>query len=192
MPKNSHQLISFLFCCYPNSTTFGVDIFVMIRLCVKCGHDRKENKRSVISKLYRAQCQIKVIMHLLVLDHNEFQSIRQKSVYTDMTVSLTEKYCRLWIKRFYLHKCEFYRRVIAMLWSMHYHPYWLCALSSFEKTLLKYFNFINVTLTTCLVWWLARLTVIQEVPGSIPGYTLEIFLEVKLKIPNEEHFFKTR
>ena len=32
--------------------------------------------------------------------------------------------------------------------------------------------------TTCLVSWLARLTVIQEVPGSIPGYTLEIFLEV--------------
>ena len=27
----------------------------------------------------------------------------------------------------------------------------------------------------CLVWWLARLTAIQEVPGSIPGYTLEIF-----------------
>ena len=25
---------------------------------------------------------------------------------------------------------------------------------------------------------LARLTAIQEVPGSIPGYTLEIFLEV--------------
>ena len=24
----------------------------------------------------------------------------------------------------------------------------------------------------------ARLTAIQEVPGSIPGYTLEIFLEV--------------
>ena len=23
--------------------------------------------------------------------------------------------------------------------------------------------------------WLARLTVIQDVPGSIPGYTLEIF-----------------
>ena len=31
---------------------------------------------------------------------------------------------------------------------------------------------------TCLIWRLARLTVIQEVPGSIPGYTLEIFLEV--------------
>ena len=75
----------------------------------------------------------KVIMHLLVLDHNEFQSIRQKSVYTDMTISLTEKYCRLWIKRFYLHKREFYRRVIAMLWSMHYHPYRLCAQSSYEK-----------------------------------------------------------
>ena len=25
---------------------------------------------------------------------------------------------------------------------------------------------------------LARLTAIQEVPGSIPGYTLEVFLEV--------------
>ena len=32
--------------------------------------------------------------------------------------------------------------------------------------------------TACLVWWLARLTAIQEVPGLIPGYTLEIFLEV--------------
>ena len=26
------------------------------------------------------------------------------------------------------------------------------------------------------VQWLARLTANQEVPGSIPGYTLEIFL----------------
>ena len=33
-------------------------------------------------------------------------------------------------------------------------------------------------LTTCLVWWLARLSVIQDVPGSIPGYTLQILLEV--------------
>ena len=53
-----------------------------------------------------------------------------------MILSLTEKYHELWIKRFYVQKCEFYRRAIAMLWSMHYHPYWLCALSSFEKTLL--------------------------------------------------------
>ena len=30
----------------------------------------------------------------------------------------------------------------------------------------------------CLVCWLARLTAIQEVPGSIPGYTLDMFLEV--------------
>ena len=34
--------------------------------------------------------------------------------------------------------------------------------------------------TTCLVRWLARPTAIQEVPGSIPGYNLEIFLEVGL------------
>ena len=33
-------------------------------------------------------------------------------------------------------------------------------------------------LIACLVWWLARLTAIQEVPDSIPGYTLEFFLEV--------------
>ena len=33
--------------------------------------------------------------------------------------------------------------------------------------------------TACLVQWLARLTAIQEVPGSIPGYTLEIFVEVQ-------------
>ena len=32
--------------------------------------------------------------------------------------------------------------------------------------------------TGCLVYWLARLTAIQEVPGSIPDYTLEIFLEL--------------
>ena len=32
--------------------------------------------------------------------------------------------------------------------------------------------------TTCLVQWLARLTAIQEVLGSISGYTLYIFLEV--------------
>ena len=38
----------------------------------------------------------------------------------------------------------------------------------------------NLTrLTTCLGQWLARLTAIQKVPGSIPGYTLEIFLEVQ-------------
>ena len=37
---------------------------------------------------------------------------------------------------------------------------------------------LYVKTTTCLVWWLARLTAIQEVPSSIPGYTLEIFLEV--------------
>ena len=33
--------------------------------------------------------------------------------------------------------------------------------------------------TTCLVWRLARLTAIKEVPGAIHGYTLEIFLGVK-------------
>ena len=30
----------------------------------------------------------------------------------------------------------------------------------------------------CLVQWLAHLTAIQEVLGSIPGYTLDIFLEL--------------
>ena len=35
-----------------------------------------------------------------------------------------------------------------------------------------------IIVTTCLVQWLARLTAIQEDLGSIPGYTLEIFLEV--------------
>ena len=33
--------------------------------------------------------------------------------------------------------------------------------------------------TACLVQWLARVTAIQEVPSSNPGYTLEIFLEVQ-------------
>ena len=37
----------------------------------------------------------------------------------------------------------------------------------------------KVIMTTCLVQWLARLTAIQEVPGFIPCYTLEIFLEVQ-------------
>ena len=37
----------------------------------------------------------------------------------------------------------------------------------------------RIKLTTCLVQWLACLTAIQEVPGSIPGYILEIFLEVQ-------------
>ena len=32
--------------------------------------------------------------------------------------------------------------------------------------------------SACLLWWLARLTAIQEVLDSIPVYTLEIFLEV--------------
>ena len=32
--------------------------------------------------------------------------------------------------------------------------------------------------TACLVWWLARLPAIQDVLDLIPGYTLEIFLEV--------------
>ena len=35
------------------------------------------------------------------------------------------------------------------------------------------------TSTTRLVQWLACLTAIQEVPGSIPGYTLEIFLDIQ-------------
>ena len=39
-------------------------------------------------------------------------------------------------------------------------------------------TYINWT-TACLVQWLARLTAIQEVPGSIPGYTLGIFLDVQ-------------
>ena len=39
-------------------------------------------------------------------------------------------------------------------------------------------NVLRKLMTTCLVWWLARLTAIQEVPGLIPGYTLEIFLEI--------------
>ena len=34
--------------------------------------------------------------------------------------------------------------------------------------------------TACLVQWLGRFTAIQEVPGSIPGYTLEMFLEVQV------------
>ena len=85
---------------------------------------------------------IRVIMQLPVLDHNEFQNIRQKPAYKDMIISLTEKYHEFWIKRFYLQKCEFYRRAIAMLWSTHYHPYWLCALSSFEKKTLLIFSIV--------------------------------------------------
>ena len=41
-------------------------------------------------------------------------------------------------------------------------------------------NYLLIVLvTTCLVQWLAHLTAIQEVPDSIPGYTLEIFLAVQ-------------
>ena len=36
----------------------------------------------------------------------------------------------------------------------------------------------NRVISTSMVYWLARLTANQEVSGSIPGYTLEIFLEV--------------
>ena len=36
----------------------------------------------------------------------------------------------------------------------------------------------SVNMTAFLVWWLAHLTANQAVPVSIPGYTLEIFLEV--------------
>ena len=39
-----------------------------------------------------------------------------------------------------------------------------------------------IQLKSSLVWWLARQTAIQEVPGSIPGYTLEIFLEVAYRV----------
>ena len=31
---------------------------------------------------------------------------------------------------------------------------------------------IIIYITSCLDWWLARLTSIQEVPGSVLGYTL--------------------
>ena len=47
---------------------------------------------------------------------------------------------------------------------------------------LEFFNYSGYSrfnLTTCLVQWLSRLTAIQEVPGSIPGYTLVIFLEAQ-------------
>ena len=37
---------------------------------------------------------------------------------------------------------------------------------------------VAAVVTACFVQWLARLTAIQEVPGSIPGYTLEFFQEV--------------
>ena len=41
------------------------------------------------------------------------------------------------------------------------------------------FQYLNLEMeTTCLVQ-LARLTAVQEVPGSILGYTLEIFLDVQ-------------
>ena len=43
---------------------------------------------------------------------------------------------------------------------------------------LKLFYYL-ILKTACLVQWLSHLTAIQEVPGSIPGYTQEIFLEVQ-------------
>ena len=51
--------------------------------------------------------------------------------------------------------------------------------SFMESVELQEFCMVFHKMTACLVQWLARLTAIQEVPGSIPGYTLEIFLEVQ-------------
>ena len=42
-----------------------------------------------------------------------------------------------------------------------------------------FFYLLQFILTTCLVQWLPRLTAIREVLGSIPGYTLEIFLAIQ-------------
>ena len=39
--------------------------------------------------------------------------------------------------------------------------------------------------TACLAYWLEFLNVIQEVSRSIPGYTLEIFLEVHVGFGTE-------
>ena len=44
------------------------------------------------------------------------------------------------------------------------------------NTLFIYLLSVSGSVTACL--WLACLTAIQEVPGLIPGYTLETFLEV--------------
>ena len=48
-----------------------------------------------------------------------------------------------------------------------------------HNTRYEFIHAIGLSMTACLVYWLARLTAVQEVPGSIPGYTPEIFLEVK-------------
>ena len=39
-------------------------------------------------------------------------------------------------------------------------------------------HYTNDAKAASLVHWLVCLTAIQEVPGSIPGYNLDIFLEV--------------
>ena len=48
----------------------------------------------------------------------------------------------------------------------------------FKMTALIW-RYYSCTMIACLVQWLVHLTAIQEVPGSIPGYNLEIFLEVQ-------------
>ena len=61
----------------------------------------------------------------------------------------------------------------------------LCTMSHRVQLSPIYYNMNDInqfhmyTETACLVQWLARLITIQEVSGSIPGYTLEIFLEVQ-------------
>ena len=47
------------------------------------------------------------------------------------------------------------------------------------NTLFIYLLSVSGSVTACLVQWLAHPTAIQEVPGSIPSYTLEIFLEIQ-------------
>ena len=47
-----------------------------------------------------------------------------------------------------------------------------------EFPLQNIHNSISLSRCTSLVWWLACLTAIQEVPGLIPSYTLQFFLEV--------------
>ena len=56
--------------------------------------------------------------------------------------------------------------------ALYYMPKLQKVLFELEKTIITF-------RTTCLVQWLACLTAIQEVPGSIPGYILETFLKVQ-------------
>ena len=71
-----------------------------------------------------------------------------------------------------------FTKSVSWLFSyIHYGGFWVHGVPKevYTSEITKVRKWV---MTACLVQWLARLTAMQEVPGSIPGYTLQIFLEV--------------